>query len=258
MTSFATFGDVEVELGDDFVARAEIQRAPDNYFDRTLIAALAEALEALDAEARCRATVLCSAGKHFCAGANLRGRPLATENGRHLYDEAVRLFGTKKPVVAAVQGAAIGGGLGLALFADFRVATPETRFSANFARLGFHHGFGLSVTLPAAIGQQRALELLYTGRRVPGEEAYEMGLCDRLVPVSDLRAEAHGVAAEIAASAPLAVEAIRATQREGLAERIAQATARERAEQERLRTTADFREGVAAAAERRAPRFQRH
>ena len=68
------------------------------------------------------------------------------------------------------------------LMADFRVACPEARFAANFARLGFHQGFGLTVTLPALVGQQKALDLLYTGRRVNGEEAVQIGLCDRLVP----------------------------------------------------------------------------
>jgi enoyl-CoA hydratase/carnithine racemase len=139
---------------------------------------------------------------------------------------------------------------------DFRVAAPEAKFSANFARLGFHHGFGLSVTLPDLVGQQRAMELLYTGRRVPGEEALVLGLCDRLVPLAELRDEARRLAAEIAASAPLAVASIRQTLRGGLPARIRAATDRERAEQERLQKTSDFREGVAAMAERRTPKFR--
>jgi enoyl-CoA hydratase/carnithine racemase len=159
-------------------------------------------------------------------------------------------------VVAAIQGAAIGGGLGLACSADFRVACPEARFSANFARLGFHHGFGLSVTLPDIVGQQHALTLLYTGRRVPGDEAARIGLCDRLVEAGDVRAEAHALAADIAASAPLAVRAIRVTMRGALADRVAAAMAREAEEQDRLRRTSDWSEGVRAAAERRAPRFE--
>ncbi|HZK74613.1 MAG TPA: enoyl-CoA hydratase/isomerase family protein, partial [Clostridia bacterium] len=144
---------------------------------------------------------------------------------------------------------------GLALAADFRVTCPEARFTANFARLGFHQGFGLSVTLPAAVGQQRALELLYTGRRVTGDEAFRIGLCDRIVPLESLRQEAHALAAEIAASAPLAVRSIRETMRGDLAGRIRIATERERAEQERLYLTDDFKEGVRATAERRPPRF---
>ena len=188
-----SFGDVGVALDDEFVATVEIRRPPHNYFDLALITDICSAFEMLDSEPRCRAIVLCSDGKNFCAGAQLaggsrsqvRGGPRAGEPQRHLYDEAVRLFSTKTPVVAAVQGAAIGGGMGLALMPDFRVAAPEARFAANFARLGFHHGFGLSVTLPELVGRQRAMELLYTGRRVPGEEALEIGLCDKLAPLGD-------------------------------------------------------------------------
>ena len=99
------------------------------------------------------------------------------------------------------------------LAADFRVASPETRFSCNFAKLGFHQGFGISVTLPAVVGQQRALELMYTAVDVRGEEALRIGLADRLVSADELRAAAHAFASEIAASAPLAVLAIRETMR---------------------------------------------
>jgi enoyl-CoA hydratase/carnithine racemase len=256
VTEFGRFGDLFVELGDDFVAVAEIRRPPNNFFDQALIASLADAFEALDAEPRCRAAVLASEGKHFCAGADFAREKSLGAVGNHLYDEAVRLFATRTPVVAAVQGGAIGGGLGLALWPDFRVAAPDARFSANFARLGFHHGFGLSVTLPRAVGQQRALELLYTGERIDGERALAIGLCDRLVPLARVRAEARAFAADIAASGPLAIDAIRETQRGGLSAEIRAATNREREQQERLQHTADFKEGVAAMAERRPPRFQ--
>jgi 2-(1,2-epoxy-1,2-dihydrophenyl)acetyl-CoA isomerase len=253
-----------VAVGEDFVATVELHRPPDNYFDRALIGALADTYHGLDADPGCRAIVLCAEGKHFCAGANLTGRPgrpdgpdsdLADGVGS-LYREAIRLFEATTPVVAAVHGAAIGGGLGLACSADFRVGCPEARFAANFARLGFHHGFGLSVTLPAIVGQQRSLELLYTGRRIGGEEAARIGLCDRLVAADQVRAAAHALAAEIAGSAPLAVRSIRATMRGQLAGQVRAATAREGAEQDRLRETADWREGVRAMAERRVPRFE--
>jgi enoyl-CoA hydratase/carnithine racemase len=140
--------------------------------------------------------------------------------------------------------------------ADFRVASPQARFSANFARLGFHHGFGLSVTLPRLVGHQVAQDLLYTGRRVPGEAALALGLCDRLVSADALRDEASRWAREIAESAPLAVVSIRQTLRGGLAEEIQKATDHERAEQGRLQRTEDFREGIAAMAERRTPSFR--
>jgi 2-(1,2-epoxy-1,2-dihydrophenyl)acetyl-CoA isomerase len=255
--------DVTVALDEQFVATVELHRPPENYFDRSLLKALGDIYSDLDGDPRCRAVVLCSEGKHFCAGADFTGRPRTPDEPvdadggpAALYREGIRLFEAGTPVVAAVQGAAIGGGLGLACSADFRVGCPEARFAANFARLGFHHGFGLTVTLPAIIGGQHSLDLLYTGRRIGGDEAARIGLVDRLVPAGEVRPAAHALAAEIAASAPLAVRSIRATMRGDLADRIRAATSREAVEQDRLRVTADWREGVRATAERRTPHFE--
>ena len=252
--------DLTVEL-DRHVATVEIHRPPNNFFDYDLIHAIANACERLDADPRCRAIVLCSEGRHFCAGADFSAREkwsrerLDGQAGR-LYVEAVRVFSRTKPVVAAVQGAAVGGGLGLALSADFRIACEESRFVANFARLGIHQGFGLSVTLPRLIGPNRAALMLYTGRRVKGAEAVAMGLADELVDRAEVRARAHHLATEIAQSAPLAVQSIRATLRRGLAEAVREATGHELAEQSRLRRTDDHREGVAATAARRLADFR--
>ncbi|HXY94167.1 MAG TPA: enoyl-CoA hydratase/isomerase family protein [Acidimicrobiia bacterium] len=246
--------DVTVAVDDD-VATVEIHRPPNNYFDVTLIRELVDAAFALDDDPACRAIVLCAEGKNFCAGADLGPESDLVDQTADLYAQAVQLFSAKKPIVAAVNGAAVGGGLGLALAADFRVATPESRFSCNFAKLGFHQGFGISVTLPAVVGQQRALELLYTGGQVKGAEALAIGLCDRLTSPEDLRAAARELAAEIAAAGPLAVLAIRETMRGSLAAQVQQATTREHDMQQRLRRTDDFREGVAAMAERRPPNF---
>jgi enoyl-CoA hydratase/carnithine racemase len=238
----------------DHVATVEIHRPPHNWFDIGVMTELADAVLGLDDEADCRALVLCSEGKNFCAGADLKGSDLLDATTT-LYEQAARLFSNRKPIVAAVQGAAVGGGLGLSLAADFRVASSETRFTCNFAKLGFHQGFGISATLPAVVGQQRALELMYTAVDVRGEEALRIGLVDRLVAADELRAAAHAFATEIAASAPLALLSIRETMRGGLAEQVRAATARENQEQQRLRQTADFQEGVAATAERRTPKF---
>src|SRR5665213_1238085 len=113
------FGDVSVDVAQDFVATVELHRPPNNHFDVALIRSLADALDALDADSACRAAVLCSEGKHFCAGADFGNRSLEDNigggrQGGHIYEEALRLFSAKTPVVAAVQGAAVGGGLGLA------------------------------------------------------------------------------------------------------------------------------------------------
>ena len=263
-SSIGSFRDLGVTLEEGNVGVVEIQRPPHNFFDVDLINAVADAYEALDEHPGCRAIVLCAEGKNFCAGANFQGGGGAardttgeqgTSGGGHLYRHAVRIFRAQTPVVAAVQGAAIGGGLGLAVSADFRVTCPEGRFSANFTRLGFHPGFGLTVTLPELVGRQRAALMFYTGRRIKGDEALEWGLADALAPLDRVRDAACEIAREIAASAPLAVVATRATVRGDLAERVARATDRELVEQTRLRATKDWQEGVKAMAERRPPNF---
>jgi enoyl-CoA hydratase/carnithine racemase len=243
---------VSVDAG-SHVGTVEFENPPRNHFSAGLLGELADAFERLDAGGETRAILLCSSGRHFCAGADFgEGEGIGVDA---LYEQAQRLFAARLPVVAAVQGAAVGGGLGLALVADFRVAAPSTRFQANFARLGIHHGFGLTVTLPRVLGEQRASELLLLGSPVRGERALSIGLCDRLSPETELRSRAHELAAELAAGAPLAVRAIRATLREGLAEQVREATAREAVHQAELFATEDFREGVRAGAERRPPRF---
>ena len=260
MASESSGTDLTVDL-DRHVATVEIHRPPNNFFDYDLIHAIANAYERLDADPECRAIVLCSEGRHFCAGADFSAREkwsrerLDAQAGR-LYVEAVRVFSCTKPVIAAVQGAAVGGGLGLALSADFRIACEESRFVANFARLGIHQGFGLSVTLPRLVGHSQAALMLYTGRRLKGAEAVRIGLADELVDREDVRARATALATEIAQSAPLAVQSIRTTLRTGLAEAVRDATDHELAEQSRLRQTDDHREGVAATAERRLADFR--
>jgi enoyl-CoA hydratase/carnithine racemase len=254
------YGDVSVRL-DGYVALVEFHRPPHNFFDDGLIRDLAAAFEALDAEPSCRALILASEGKSFCAGANFTRRPaeegeIASGTTGGLYEQAVRLFASKKPVVAAIQGAAIGGGLGLALVADFRVVSPEARFAANFVKLGVHPGFGLTHTLPRLIGHQRASLMFYTGRRIPGEEAVEWGLGDILAHPDELRNVAMGLAREIAESAPLAVQSTRATLRRGLADAIRAQTNRELAEQSWLIRTEDHKEGVRSVTERRLGHFE--
>ena len=191
------FKDIGVETS-GFVSLIEIRRPPNNFFDIALIHEIAGALEALDQDAGCRAVVLASQGKAFCAGANFGDGSALDRAGQrpgeqaqpvgHLYIEAVRLFRTGKPIIGAIHGAAVGGGLGLALVADFRVTCPEARFCANFTRLGFHPGFGLTATLPEVIGKTNAALMFYTSRRVTGEEAYRMGLADVLVAQDQVRA----------------------------------------------------------------------
>ena len=255
-------GDVQVTDVGGHVALVEIQRGPNNFFDEDLIRSLADVFIELDEDPSERASVLASADTHFCAGANF-GAPadgkrrvkFTAETGNPLYQEAVRLFHNKKYVVAAVQGAAVGGGFGLSMFPGFRVGCAQSRFTANFVKLGFTPGFGLTRVLPRLIGQQAANDLFATGRRVDGQEALKLGIIDRLVPQDEVRAVAIAYAQEIAENAPLALLSVRQSVRGDLAQLVQAATDHEGAEQFHLQQTKDYKEGVKAVAERRPGRF---
>jgi len=254
-----TIGDVSVSLN-QHVAVVEIQRPPHNFFNVAMIKNLVEAFQSMDANPECRAIVLASAGKSFCAGADFSSTPSEEDVGKPdarspLYVEAARLFDCKKPVVGAIHGAAIGGGMGLALVPDFRVGCAQASFSANFVKLGFHPGFALTLTLPEIVGQQKANRMFYTGCRIKGEQALEWGLLDELVPQDQVREQAIAFAQEIAVNAPLAVLSVRATMRQGLIEKIIRHTDHEGKEQQWQRETEDFKEGVRAVTERRPGNF---
>jgi enoyl-CoA hydratase/carnithine racemase len=264
-----TYKDIAVETR-GHIAIIEIRKPPLNFFDIMLIQQIANALDEIDESPEIRATVLAAQGKAFCAGADFsdparKETEAAAQSGDpadnlgsigHLYMEAVRIFRARKPIVAAVHGAAIGGGLGLAVSADFRVTCPEARFAANFTKLGFHPGFGLTVSLTELVGKNNAELMFYTSRRVGGEEALKMGLANLCVPQAEVRGAAIKLAEEIAECSPLGLLSTRATMRAGLADRVAAATGHELAEQTRLRATEDFKEGVKATAERRAANFK--
>lgn len=240
------------------VAIVTFSQPPQNYFDAGLLGELADELELADRADHIRAIVIRSEGKVFCAGAQLRPRSQTEPfDPSEIYRQGLRLFHIRKPVVVAVQGSAIGGGLGLALVGDFRIASEEARFSGNFVKIGIHPGFGISYLLPRLIGMQRAAMLLYTGRRYTGAEAADIGLVDVVVQSSALERAAIELAAEIAEGAPLAVEATRATLRLGLADAVARQVDLETAEQLRLFASADFQEGLAAVAARRPGNWQR-
>jgi enoyl-CoA hydratase/carnithine racemase len=252
------YGDVAVSI-EGHVAVITFDRRPNNHVSVESMRDLADAMFDIDATTDLRVSVLTTAGKVFCAGADLVSPGGVGAEGMQginpLYVEAVRLFSAKKPIVAAVQGAAVGAGLGLALVADFRVAAPEARFTANFVKLGFHPGFGITYTLPRLIGEQRAALLCMTGRRITGEQAFDWGLADVLAPLDELQAAAMRLAHEIADNAPLAVQSTRATFRTGVAEAVKKQTDHELIEQSWLRKTKDFAEGVRAVNERRTGNF---
>jgi enoyl-CoA hydratase/carnithine racemase len=253
------FGDHVSVAMDGHVAVVTLDRPPHNFVSVEFMRDLADAMEAIDAKDEARAIVLQAQGKSFSAGADFASPSDRVASGMDgvnaLYVEAVRLYSVEKPIVAAVQGAAVGAGLGLALVADFRIVSPEARFAANFVKLGFHPGFGISRALPRIVGEQKAALMMLTGRRIKGEEALAWGLAEELVPAGELRAAALRLAQEIAENAPLAVIATRKTLRAGLAEAVKAQTDVEHREQAILRATDDFAEGVRSVAERRPGRF---
>lgn len=245
---------------DGHVALVTFARPPSNFADLSLIDEIGVAFAAADADREVRAIVLQSDGRVFCAGADLaNANPVAggkREGERNpFYAAAARLFAVGKPVVAAVQGAAVGAGLGLALVADFRVAGPDAKFVANFAQLGFHPGFGISAVLERVVDRQRALLMNLTGRRIRADQAFEWGLVDLVAPADGVRQAALGLAREIAAGAPLAVQSTRATMRGDLHALVERQTDHELGEQSWLQRTSDFAEGVRAVNERRPGNF---
>jgi len=251
------FGDHVAVQVDGHVAVVTIDRPPHNHVSVEFMRDLADAFDAIDAEVELRCSVLQADGKNFCAGADLVRSESAGGLGavNPLYVEAVRLFSTKKPIVAAVQGAAVGAGLGLAVMADFRVASPDAKFAANFVKLGFHPGFGITHTLPRVVGWQKAQLMCLTGRRITGEQAYDWGLADELASLETLREKTIELAQEIAENAPLAIVSTRKTLRGDLAAAVRAQTDVEAKEQGWLRDTEDYKEGVRSVAERRVGNF---
>ena len=262
MSSESTVG-VSIE---GHVVIAEIQQGPHNFANVKVMNDLADALEAATANGA-RAAVICSEGKSFCAGAQFSGEEGTRANNfgafveataspiGPFYEAAVRMFNITIPMVAAVHGPAVGAGFGLATAADLRVICAEAFMATNFVRLGIHPGFGISLTLPELIGPARAADVLLTGRRIYGEEAFQLGLANRLVAQDQVRATAIALATEIAGAAPLAVAATRATLRSDLAARVRTMLLHERQTQDRLSKTADAEEGIASMLARRDPVF---
>ncbi len=244
------------------VSVVTLRNPPHNLLTEPLLRALADAI---DGEARhSRAAVICSVGRSFCAGANFRsgdapdpssGDSFAQRTGA-FYEQAARIFASPMPLVAAMQGAAIGAGFGLALACDVRVVGEGGWFQANFVRLGIHPGFALSTMLPRFVGPGRAAELLLTGRRVDAPEAGRIGLADQVVAAGTELAAALSMAQTIASGAPLAVASTRATLRRSLVDEVTAAMAHELSEQSALAGTADAVEGVQAMLEGREPRFE--
>src|ERR1700688_679770 len=235
---------------DGGVAVVTLRRPPHNFLTEPVLRALADIVSGLRGVAR--AAVVCSEGRSFCAGADFRSgdgpdprdhRSYETRTAA-FYEQAARVFDSPLPLVAAVQGAAIGAGFGLALACDLCVVGERGWCQANFVRLGIHPGFALSATLPRAVGPGRASDLLLTGRRVDAAEAHRIGIAQRVAPAGEEIAVALEIAEQIAAGAPLAVSSTRTTLRDGLHDAARAAMHHELAEQAALALTAAGVEGL--------------
>ena len=133
-----------------------------------------------------------------------------------MYTPFLSLLDIEVPVIGALNGHAVGGGFGLSLLTDIRIANQDSKYGANFARLGIHSGLGISFLLPRLVGSSHAYELLLTGKLISGERATEIGLCSEALPGDQVLARAQALAEQIASAAPIAVRTIKQSIRRGL------------------------------------------
>jgi enoyl-CoA hydratase/carnithine racemase len=215
----------------------------------------------LFADPSARAVVITGAGRGFCAGLDLDEAatlpdmtPHEMMLGQQRWAGAFIAFHElPQPVIAAVNGAAAGGGLGLALAADIRIASPAARFNAAFVRIGLSAGdVGVSWSLPRVVGLGRAAEIMLTGRFVDAEEAAAIGLVNRVVPADELLDEAFAIADQIAANTPFGVTLTKRVLNTNVdAGSLTQAVEVENRGQTLTTRGNDFREALAAFREKR-------
>lgn len=263
MHSLGPFETVLVERDANGIVTATLNR-PDarNAISRTMAAELSTLCRALAADGEIRAMILTGAGdKAFCAGADLRERQSMTPAERTAHTAAIEaaaeaIAALPFPVVAAVRGFALAGGTELAIACDLRVAGESAAFGLPEVRIGIFPGAGGVHRLPVLIGLGAARDLLFTGRQVSAEEAYRLGLADRLVADDAVMAEARDIAGQIARNAPLGVRAVKLALRQSQGLGIEDSRLAVNALRTPLDATDDYQEGLAAFAEKRAPRFQ--
>ena len=216
-----------------------------------------------DRDLRC--VIVTGRGKSFCAGADFKSQQQEAEPARFrtgnertfdIYSPFLSLLEIEIPTIAAMQGHAIGGGLGLALVCDLRVANREARYGANFVRLGLHPGMATTYILPRLLGLPRAVELLLTGRIINGDEAAEVGLVNYAVDAEQVMEKARELASEIAGCAPLAVRWTKRSIYRGVDWDPRSAAELEAHAQSRTLETEDVREGIQALLQRRDPLFK--
>lgn len=233
-----------------------------NALDDELVRGLAAELERAAGDAAVRAIVLQGTGGSFCSGADLKEALSQLDTGVALatrlapFQASVRAIASApKPVLAAVDGAAVGFGADLALACDLRLLSERAYLQEKFVGIGLMPDGGGTFQLSRLVGPGRALELLLLGERVEAARALELGLANRVVPAAELTREAVALAKRLADGPPLALAAIKHATRAAMSGTLDEALAREAAGQSRLLSSADLREGIAAWTERRPARF---
>lgn len=218
-----------------------------------------------------RAVILTGAGRAFSAGGDLgmieeRAAQGAAEPGiarrairatmRDFYELFLSVTALPCPSIAAINGHAIGAGLCVALACDLRIASSQAKLGLNFTKLGLHPGMGATWTLPRIVGHAQAAELLYTSRIFDAEEACRMGLVSRTLPSEEVVPTARRLASEIGLCAPIAVAGVKRALARSDATSLQDQLSFEASEQAICFETRDVREGLAAARERREPKFR--
>lgn len=222
------------------------------------------AMERADADREVRVIVLTGAGSAFCAGGDLNELLASVENGRPMEDKVdpprdrtlLSIFDATKPVIAAVNGAATGAGMSIALAADIRVASSHAVFSQSFVKRGMHPDYGSTYLLPRIVGLSKALELMYTGALIDADEALRLQLVSRVVAPERLLDEVAALAATMVDSAPIPVRLLKRAVHQAWEGTLRDALDRERMAQNICYETRDGREGMAAFLEKREPVFE--
>jgi enoyl-CoA hydratase/carnithine racemase len=249
---------IRVEAHGPHVTVVTIDNQPKlNAMPRAMLADLGRIWDELE-RGSCRAIVLTGAGaRAFCAGADIGGDLSASaETARVVGHALLKQDAYAKPIVAAVNGDCVGGGVELLLSTDIRAAAPHARFGLPEVKWSIYPFGGATIKLPQQIGYVHAMDLLLTGRLIDAAEAARLGLINRVVPAEGLMAWALETAEAIAANSPSAVQAVKRQISATIADH---ARSREALEQElgdRVRASAHFTEGVAAFREKRRPRYE--
>ena len=232
-----------------------------NSMDKETLPAFQNALDRVSADPKVRCLVITGSGNTFCGGADFKSGVL--ERGGRAMDQLLldvyrpflNVGKLEIPVVAAMNGHAVGGGLGLALMCDVRVANVNARYGANFATLGLHSGMAISYVLPHLVGIARANELLLTGKIITGGQAAQMGLVNDAVDEEKVMETAMALARQMADAAPFAVRMMKQSIRRALSWDPEEAARTESMIQAHTFGMADSREGIAALLEKRKPVF---